>query len=90
MRHRLIIGMLYGCGLRCFELCRLHINDIDFDRLAVHVRKGKGRKDWYQPLSEHLARGLKSYLNNEHPVQCLFNGQDEGGQKILLSQKGVW
>lgn len=90
MRHRLIIGMLYGCGLRCFELCRLHIKDIDFDRLAVHVRKGKGRKDRYLPLSKHLARGLKVYLNNEHPAQWLFNGQDEGGQKMPLSQKGVW
>lgn len=90
IRHRLIIGMLYGCGLRCFELCRLHISDVDFDRLAVHVRRGKGRKDRYLPLSKHMARGLKVYLNNEHPIQWLFNGQNEDGQKMPLSQKGVW
>ncbi len=41
LRHRLILGMLYGCGLRCFELRRLHTKDVDFDRLMVHVRKGK-------------------------------------------------
>lgn len=90
MRHRLIIGMLYGCGLRCFELCGLHIKDVDFDRLAVHVRRGKGRKDRYLPLSKHLARGLQIYLKNENPHQWLFNGKEEDGQKMPLSQKGIW
>jgi site-specific recombinase XerD len=55
----------------------------------VHVRKGKGRKDRYLPLSKHLARGLQSYLKNENPYQWLFNGKDAEGVVGALSQRGV-
>lgn len=89
LRHRLILGILYGCGLRCFELRNLHIKDVDFDRMMVHIRKGKGRKDRYLPLSKHLARGLKTYLKNENPHQWLFNGKDPEGKKVPLSERGV-
>lgn len=89
LRHRLILGILYGCGLRCFELRRLHTKDVDFDRLMVHVRKGKGRKDRYLPLSKHLARGLKTYIDNEHPQLWLFNGKNAEGRIVALSQRGI-
>jgi site-specific recombinase XerD len=45
LRHRLVLALLYGCGLRNFELCRLKITDLDFDRNVLHVREGKGRKN---------------------------------------------
>lgn len=81
--------MLYGCGLRCFELQKLLIKDIDFDRAMVHIRQGKGRKDRYLPLSKHLVRGLRRYLENENPHHWLFNGQQTEAQSVPYSQKGV-
>jgi site-specific recombinase XerD len=89
LKHRLVIGMLYGCGLRCFELQKLLIKDIDFDRAMVHIRQGKGRKDRYVPLSKHLARGLRTYIETDHPYQWLFNGQQAEGKPVPYSQKGV-
>src|SRR5690606_29616534 len=38
------------------------------------IVQGKGRKDRYVPLSEHLIRGLKTFIKIENPVQYLFNG----------------
>jgi integrase/recombinase XerD len=76
LKHRVLIGVLYGCGLRCHELRSLLIKDVDFDRNMIHIRQGKGRKDRYVPLGEHLARGLKKYLDAEKPVKWLFNGKD--------------
>lgn len=76
LKHRVLIGVLYGCGLRCHELRALLIKDVDFDRNMIHVRQGKGRKDRYVPIGEHLNRGLKKYLDAEKPVQWLFNGKD--------------
>jgi integrase/recombinase XerD len=76
LKHRVLIGVLYGCGLRCHELRSLLIKDVDFDRNMIHVRQGKGRKDRYVPIGEHLARGLKKYLDAEQPVKWLFNGKD--------------
>ena len=62
LKHRLILGLLYGCGVRCFELRNIQIKDVDFDRKALHIRQGKGRKDRYLPLPEMLIRGLKKYI----------------------------
>jgi len=89
LRHRLIIGLLYGCGLRNHELCKLKITDLDLDRQMLHVREGKGRKDRYVPLCQMLVRGIKKYLEAEHPVEYLFNGKSRTGEYVAMSARGV-
>ena len=74
LKHRLILGMLYGCGLRRFELLNIELKDLDFDRKMLHIVRGKGRKDRYVPLADMLIRGLKNYIKAENPVKWLFNG----------------
>lgn len=86
LKHRLIIGVLYGCGLRCQELRSLFIKDIDFDRNMIHVRQGKGRKDRYVPIGELLLRGLRKYIDAVQPVKWLFNGKN---QQQPFSQRGT-
>jgi integrase/recombinase XerD len=75
LKHRLILGMLYGCGLRSYELCGLLQSDVDFNRKTVFIRKKKGKTDRYVPLSGLLIRGLTCYLKTESPVKYLFNSQ---------------
>ena len=94
LKHRLLIGLLYGCGLRCMEVRSLKLSDIDIDRLQLRVAQGKGKKDRYLPLSSHLARGIKQYLSIEHPTIYLFNGveiKDRAGGDFdsRYSQRGV-
>lgn len=94
LKHKILIGLLYGCGLRCFESRNIKLSDLDFDRKMLHVREGKGKKDRYVPLSEHLIRGLRLYIENERPNEWLFNGQpnyDRSGGDFdsRYSQKGV-
>jgi integron integrase len=43
--YRLMILLAYGAGLRKMEIIRLRIKDLDFDRLSITVRQGKGGKD---------------------------------------------
>jgi len=50
--------MLYGCGLRSYELCNLLQSDIDFERKTVLIRKQKGKTDRYVPLSALLAQSI--------------------------------
>lgn len=92
LRHRLMIGLLYGCGLRSYELCDLHCSDIDFERKTVLVRKKKGHTDRYLPLSDILARGLKKYMDNEHPQDHLFYSQvsDDGEQHSITTRAVQW
>uniref|UniRef100_UPI004049CD97 tyrosine-type recombinase/integrase n=1 Tax=Fulvivirga sp. TaxID=1931237 RepID=UPI004049CD97 len=67
LKHRVLIGLLYGCGLRCFEVRDLRLNDLDFDRKTLLVRKGKGKKSRYVPLSDLLIKGLRRYIYAEKP-----------------------
>ena len=74
LKHKLLIGLLYGCGMRCMEVRNVELKHLDFDRKVVHIVQSKGNKDRYVPLSEHLIRGLKTYIQIEHPKRFLFEG----------------
>ena len=95
LKHRVLIGLLYGCGLRCFEARNIKLPDLDFDRKMLHVRKGKGKKDRYVPLCDLLIKGLKAYIEAERPDGWLFNGKQPvegragGAFDSRYSQKGV-
>jgi integrase len=93
LKHRILLGLLYGCGLRCFEVRNVRLRDLDFDRKRLHVVQGKGKKDRCVPLSEHIIRGLKSYIEAENPRDWLFNGvpQERSGGDFdsRYSQRGV-
>ena len=79
LKHRILIGLLYGCGLRCMEARNVQLNDLDFERAMLHVRQGKGAKDRYVPLSQHLIRGLKAYINKKN----LNNGSSTDNRKVV-------
>ncbi|KAA3642537.1 MAG: integrase [Bacteroidetes bacterium] len=90
LKHRLIIGVLYGCGLRSYELCNLKLSDVDFDRKTVFIPKQKGKVDRYIPLSKHLIRGLKEYIRTENPQVYLFNSQiTKDGKARCLTTNGI-
>jgi integrase/recombinase XerD len=76
LKHRLLIGLAYGCGLRCAEVRTLTIGDVDIERGMVHVRQGKGGKDRCLPMGIMLGRGIKSYIDAEKPRTYLFEGND--------------
>jgi len=86
LKHRILLGLLYGCGLRCAEVRNMLVKDIDFDRGMLLVRQGKGNKDRYVPLGKMLSRGIKNYLEAENPESYLFRGSDFDSR---YSQRGV-
>ena len=77
LRMRTILITIYAAGLRVSEAVALTAGDIDSDRMVIHIRQGKGRKDRYVMLSEQLLRILRNYYKRTRPpVSCLFPGQD--------------
>ena len=92
LKHKLLIGLLYGCGLRCMELRNIELKHLDFDRKLLHIVQSKGNKDRYVPLSTHLIRGIQTYINVGHPDKYLFegNGNPEGKDfDGRYSQRGI-
>lgn len=72
-RNRLIIEILYGSGLRVIECLRLRVQDIDFDRLSVTVRDGKGRKDRQTILAGGSVESLQWQLDKALLLQSQDN-----------------
>ena len=80
--------------MRCKETRSVRLQDLDFYRKVLIVVQGKGKKDRYVPLSDHMIRGLKQYIDAERPNEWLFNGQPLENRKggdfdSRYSQKGV-
>jgi site-specific recombinase XerD len=91
-KHRILIALLYGCGLRCFEIRNIKISDIDFHRSVLHVRQGKGKKDRYLPLGNFLNENLKYYIQLYKPRTWLFNGSTSKNASEFdrkYSQRGI-
>ena len=59
---RLMATLLYGCGLRLLECCRLRVKDVDFGRNQITVRRGKGDKDRATMLPQSLKDLLAAHL----------------------------
>lgn len=78
LKHRFLLTLAYGSGLRMNELRMLRITDIDVQRMQVRVRQGKGRKDRYAPLSVFLSQKLPFYLESCKPQTWLFEGNTPG------------
>ena len=63
-RHKLIIELMYGGGLRVSEVLEIRIQDIDCEREALTVRDGKGRKDRQTLLSKACYPRLESQIES--------------------------
>ncbi|MDT7827649.1 tyrosine-type recombinase/integrase [Pricia sp. S334] len=79
IKHRCIIELLYGSGLRRSELVNLKLGDIDSERMLVRVENSKGGKDRQTLLSKTALLNLRTYYREWQPKHYLFEGQK--GQK---------
>jgi len=60
--QRLMIGLMYGTGMRLMECCRLRVQDIDFACNQIMVRNAKGGKDRVVPLPARAIDRLREHL----------------------------
>ncbi len=75
LKQRIVLSLIYSAGLRSQEVVNLKISDIDFERMTIHIRQSKYKKDRILPLSPTMAIGLRKYLGAENPHIWLFNGK---------------
>lgn len=61
IRYRTLLMVIYGAGLRVSEAVNLRINDIDKERMTLHIRCAKGGKDRYVILSPVVYSALQAY-----------------------------
>ena len=71
-KHRAILGIIYGCGLRKQEAEKLNARDIHFKSSMLYVREGKGGRKRTLPLSKRVLTDLREYYFNERPNQINY------------------
>jgi len=57
--YKLVVGLLYGSGMRISEVMRLRVKDVDFNYRSIVVRDGKGGKDRATVLPDRVMGALK-------------------------------
>ena len=77
VKHQAMLLLGYTAGLRVSEITKVGVKDIDSDRMVIHVRKGKGRKDRIVPLSPTLLSVARQHWLVERPKKFLFPGRDQ-------------
>ena len=82
LKHRAMLTLVYGSGLRVSEAATLKVSDIDSKAMRVFVTGGKGNKDRYTILSATCLTALREYwraYRPQHPDGWLFLGTSHVG-----------
>jgi integrase/recombinase XerD len=74
LKHRVILATLYATGVRVSALCQRQGTDIDSQRMVIHVRQGKGKRDRFVMLSPDLLPLLRRYWKLYQLRSWLFPG----------------
>jgi len=78
VKHKMMLSLIYSCGLRCGELLALQPVHIDSKRNIVLLKNAKGKKDRIVPLSPKILAMLRDYYKMFKPKTFLFEGQTPG------------
>jgi integrase/recombinase XerD len=78
VKHKMMLSLIYSCGLRCGELLALQPVHIDSKRNIVLLKNAKGKKDRIAPLSPKILEMLREYYKLFKPTTYLFEGQKPG------------
>jgi len=74
MKHKTLLALIYSAGLRISEALNLQPRDIDSQRMLIHVKDAKGKKDRYTLLSDRVLTLLREYYVLYKPKVYLFEG----------------
>lgn len=86
IKHKMMLRLIYSCGLRCVALLALKPIHIDSKRNIVLLKNAKGKKDRITPLSIKILDMLREYYKVYKPTTFLFEGIIQGE---LYSEKGL-
>lgn len=74
-KHKLLLKLCYGSGLRVGELVKLKGYDLDWEKKSIRIRQGKGKKDRFSLLPNSCQKDLADLLEREGKSSWIFKGQ---------------
>ncbi len=86
-KHRLLLALAYGSGLRVGEAVSLKIRDINLDEGTLMVRGGKGRKDRLTLISDKIKPDIEKISSGKKPDDYLIESERGGRLTERSAQK---
>jgi len=89
IKHRLLIALCYGCGLRVSEVVNVRLCDFSPQYTTLRIR-GKGEKDRLVPVDSAIADMIKMLCVGMERDSCIFTGQFGEHVTKRTAQKILW
>jgi site-specific recombinase XerD len=77
-KHRLMLALAYGAGMRVSEVVALRVSDIDLHELTIHIKQAKGQKDRISVIPESWVDSLRTWAGAKAGHEFVF-ASDRGG-----------
>jgi integrase len=77
-RFRAVFSLIYHCGLRVGEACRIQPQDIDAQRSIIRILNAKGGKNREVPVSPEMIGRLRAWWSQHKNREWLFPGIGRG------------
>lgn len=89
-RHRALLMITYGSGLRVSETVHLKPHHIESDRMLVRIEQAKGCKDRYTLLSQKALDELRIYWKVRRPEKWLFYGRNKAQPMDVTTAQKIY
>ncbi|MBU0978239.1 MAG: site-specific tyrosine recombinase/integron integrase [Patescibacteria group bacterium] len=86
-KHKLLLSLSYGAGLRVSEVITLKVKDVNFAEMTIHIKNAKGQKDRISVLPEKLINNLKISLSGKISDDFVFASERGGKLTTRTAQK---
>lgn len=84
-KHKLLVSLVYGSGMRLSELINLKTKDVNLEELTLHLKNAKGKKDRMTIFPEKIRNDLQVLITAKNSDDYLFESE-RGGR---LNQRTV-
>lgn len=86
-KHKLIISLAYGAGLRISEVVNFKVKDINLEELTIHLKNAKGKKDRITIFPEKIKNDLQGLIAGKNLNDYLFESERGGKLTERTAQK---
>jgi integrase/recombinase XerD len=87
LKHKILISLAYGAGLRVSEVVKLKVKDVDFGGLSLHLKDAKGGKDRITVFPEKLLGDIQNLVAGKDGSDFVFSSERGGRLTTRTAQK---
>jgi site-specific recombinase XerD len=77
-KHKLLVSLAYGAGLRVSEIINLKVKDVELEELVIHIKDAKGKKDRITVFPESLKINIEKLIIGKNGNDFIFESERGG------------